>query len=85
MSIVIRNGRVIDPASQTDRIADVLIADGRIVGVAMSTSAMRSVCEAGSITRPLRITMDMGYPITLSSTAMRTAMPFSTWLRMTER
>jgi hypothetical protein len=29
--------------------------------------------------------MDMGYPITLSSTAMRTAMPFSTWLRMTER
>ena len=27
----------------------------------------------------------MAYPITLSSTAMRTAMPFSTWLRITER
>jgi dihydroorotase len=34
MSILIRNGRVIDPASQTDRIADVLIAGDRIVGVA---------------------------------------------------
>jgi len=34
MPIVIKNGRVIDPASQTDRTADVLIADGRIVGVA---------------------------------------------------
>jgi dihydroorotase len=34
MPIVIRNGRVIDPASATDRVADVLIADGRIVGVA---------------------------------------------------
>jgi dihydroorotase len=39
MSIVIRNGRVIDPASQTDRIADVLIADGRIVGVAENLAA----------------------------------------------
>ncbi|MGA2039987.1 MAG: dihydroorotase [Bryobacteraceae bacterium] len=34
MPMVIRNGRVIDPVSQTDGIADVLIADGRIVGVA---------------------------------------------------
>jgi dihydroorotase len=34
MPIVIRNGRVIDPASETDRVADVLVADGRIVGVA---------------------------------------------------
>ena len=34
MPIVIRNGRVIDPASETDRIADVLVADGHIVGVA---------------------------------------------------
>ncbi|MGO9231791.1 MAG: dihydroorotase [Bryobacteraceae bacterium] len=39
MPIVIRNGRVIDPASQTDQIADVLIADGRIVGVAPSLTA----------------------------------------------
>src|SRR5689334_21027492 len=39
MPIVIRNGRVIDPASQTDRIADVLIVDGRIAGVAPSLSS----------------------------------------------
>jgi dihydroorotase len=34
MPIVIKNGRVIDPASQTDRVADVWIDDGKIVGVA---------------------------------------------------
>src|SRR5947209_3340984 len=34
MPVVIKNGRVIDPASHTDRIADVLIVDGRIAGVA---------------------------------------------------
>jgi dihydroorotase len=39
MSIVIRNGRVIDPASQTDRIADVLISGDRIVGVAPDLAA----------------------------------------------
>jgi dihydroorotase len=39
MSIVIKNGRVIDPASQTDRIADVLIVDGRIAGVAPNLSS----------------------------------------------
>src|SRR3954449_9976144 len=33
MSIVIRNGRVIDPASNTDALADVLIVDGRIAAV----------------------------------------------------
>src|SRR5471030_421921 len=31
--IVFRNGRVIDPASNTDLVADVLIVDGRVVGV----------------------------------------------------
>jgi dihydroorotase len=39
MGIVIKNGRVIDPASQTDRIADVLIVDGRVAGVAPNLSA----------------------------------------------
>src|SRR5258707_11182991 len=33
MSIVIRNGRVIDPAGSTDALADVLIVDGRIAAV----------------------------------------------------
>src|SRR5246500_826474 len=39
MAMVIRNGRVIDPASQTDRVADVLIADGRIAGAGPSLAA----------------------------------------------
>jgi dihydroorotase len=42
MSIVIRNGRVIDPASGTDRIADVLIVDGRIAGVAPNLSSPKA-------------------------------------------
>jgi dihydroorotase len=42
MSIVIKNGRVIDPASQTDRIADVLIVDGRIAGVAPNLSSLKA-------------------------------------------
>jgi dihydroorotase len=32
MKIAIRNGRVIDPANQIDRVADVFIAAGKIVG-----------------------------------------------------
>jgi dihydroorotase len=39
MAIVIKNGLVIDPASQTDRVADVLIVDGKIAGVAPNLSA----------------------------------------------
>jgi dihydroorotase len=42
MPIVIKNGRVIDPASNTDRIADVLIVDGRIAGVAPNLSSPRA-------------------------------------------
>jgi dihydroorotase len=42
MSIVIKNGRVIDPASQTDRVADVLIVDGRIAGVAPNLSSSKA-------------------------------------------
>jgi dihydroorotase len=33
MAIVIKNGRVIDPAAGTDRVADVLVADGKIAAV----------------------------------------------------
>jgi dihydroorotase len=39
--IVIRNGRVIDPASGTDRVADVLIVDGRVAGVAPGSDLAR--------------------------------------------
>lgn len=33
MKLLIQGGRVIDPASKTDRVADVVIAAGRIVGI----------------------------------------------------
>src|SRR6476620_8440551 len=42
MPIVIRNGRVIDPSSNTDRLADVLIVDGRIAGVAPNLSSPKA-------------------------------------------
>jgi dihydroorotase len=38
MAILIKNGRVIDPASGTDGVADVLIVGGKIAGVAPSLS-----------------------------------------------
>src|ERR1044072_2974329 len=42
MPIVIKNGRGIDPASGTDRVADVLIVDGRIAGVAPNLSSPKA-------------------------------------------
>src|ERR1700750_973675 len=42
MSIVIKNGRVIDPATNTDRIADVLIVDGPVAGVAPNLSSPKA-------------------------------------------
>ncbi len=39
MPIVIKNGRVIDPASQTDRVADVLIVHDKIAEVAPDLTA----------------------------------------------
>src|SRR5947209_11699188 len=38
MPIVIRNGRVIDPSSNTDGVADVLIVDGKIAAVGPNLS-----------------------------------------------
>jgi len=54
MPMVIKNGRVIDPASQTDRIADVLIVDGRIAGVAPNLSSPKAEVfdAAGMIVAP---------------------------------
>ena len=54
MPIVIKNGRVIDPASHTDRIADVLIVDGRIAGVAPNlTSTGAEIFDAtGMVVAP---------------------------------
>ena len=54
MSILIKNGRVIDPSSATDLIADVLIVDGRIAGVAPNLSApnAETIDATGMIVAP---------------------------------
>ncbi|HWN13513.1 MAG TPA: amidohydrolase family protein, partial [Candidatus Dormibacteraeota bacterium] len=39
MSLLIRNGRVVDPAGGTDAVADVLIVDGRIQKVGRGLKA----------------------------------------------
>src|ERR1039458_8022433 len=42
MSIVLKNGRVTDPASPTDPVADVLIVGGRVAGVAPNLSSPKA-------------------------------------------
>jgi len=39
MSILIKNGRVMDPSSRTDQVCDLLVADGKIAGVGTDLSA----------------------------------------------
>src|SRR5262249_39169164 len=52
-SILIRGGRVVDPASSRDQIADVLIADGHIRGVGrIDESADRTIHSTGLIVCP---------------------------------
>src|SRR5689334_25304998 len=53
-SILIKNGRVIDPASGTDRVADVLIADGKVAQVApnLSASGAETYDAGGMIVAP---------------------------------
>jgi dihydroorotase len=41
MNLLIKNGRVIDPASGTDMVADVLIVEGNIAGIGPRLSAPR--------------------------------------------
>jgi len=54
MPTVIKNGRVIDPASKTDHLADVLIVDGRIAAVAPNLSSPKAEVfdAAGMIVAP---------------------------------
>ena len=61
MRIVIRNGRVIDPASGRDEITDVAIASGRIVGIGVGIgtagamgdfTADREIDAAGLVVMP---------------------------------
>ena len=50
MSILIKGGRVIDPASGLDAIADVAVADGRVVGIQTIPADFRPshILEAGA-------------------------------------
>lgn len=54
MKILIRNGRVIDPASGRDEVADVAIASGRIVSIGAATefSADRVIDATGLVVAP---------------------------------
>jgi dihydroorotase len=54
MKILIRNGRVIDPASKFDKVADIAIAAGRIVSIgdAGGFSAARTIDAQGCVVAP---------------------------------
>ncbi|MSV32239.1 MAG: dihydroorotase [Bryobacterales bacterium] len=54
MRICIKNGRVMDPASGHDAIADVLIADGKIaaIGIALDTTGAEIFDATGMIVAP---------------------------------
>ena len=54
MAMVIKNGRVIDPASRTDRVADVLVADGKIaaVGANLSQPGAELLDASGMVVAP---------------------------------
>jgi dihydroorotase len=54
LKILIRNGRVVDPATATDGVRDVLIAEGRIaeVGAGLSAPGARVVEAEGLVVAP---------------------------------
>ena len=54
MSILIKNGRVIDPANGRDEILDVLIADGKIakVGKGIKDKAEQTIDASGKLVTP---------------------------------
>ena len=56
MNILITNGRVVDPASRTDKKADIAIADGKIAGIGAGVpagfKADRTIGAAGCIVAP---------------------------------
>ena len=49
MKLLIRHGRVIDPASGRDEVADVAIASGRIVGIGRAGDFERAGDDAAVI------------------------------------
>lgn len=62
MKILIQNGRVIDPATQTDRVADVAIAAGRIIGIGKvpaDFTPYRTIDASGCIVAPGLVDLSM--------------------------
>lgn len=62
-SLIIRGGRVIDPANKIDKIADVLIIDGKIseIGTDIKTHANNEYDAAGKIVTPGLIDMHVHF------------------------
>lgn len=55
MKLHIQNGRVLDPAGKTDRVADVFIADGKILAIGAAPAdfcAERSIDASGMVVAP---------------------------------
>ncbi len=62
MKILIQNGRLIDPATQTDRVADIAIAAGQIVAIGQipaDFSANRVIDASGCIVAPGLVDLSM--------------------------
>jgi dihydroorotase len=58
MSILIQNGRVIDPSQQTDRVTNLLISDGKIAAYDAAATGQETVIDAaGKIVAPGLIDM----------------------------
>ena len=62
MKILIRGGRLIDPASQTDTVADIAIAAGRVIGVGKVPADFtpnRTIDASGCIVAPGLVDLSM--------------------------
>src|SRR6476619_8051929 len=62
MKILIKNGRVIDPATNRDEVADVAIAAGRIIGIGTAPAGFapsRVIDASGCIVAPWLVDLSM--------------------------
>ena len=48
-TILIRGGRLIDPSQEIDRVADLLLQDGRVEEIAPETTSAETVIDAGGL------------------------------------